>query len=100
MGKDEHECGEDCSCGEDMPTVTLIMEDDTEVEYAVLGTFDSGVSEYIALIPVDGDAEEGVSLYKFVEDDEGNMIISVIESDEEFEMASKAFDELFDEEDE
>lgn len=97
MDKNEHECGTDCNCGEEMPTVTLIMEDDTEIEYAVLGTFDSGSGEYIALIPVDGDEEDGVSLYKFVEDDEGNMVISVIESDEEFEMASKAFDELFDE---
>jgi len=93
MGKDEHKCGEDCNCGEEMPTITLTLEDDTELECDVIGTFDSGDAEYIALVPI---GEEEVMLYRFVEDDEGNINLSLIESDEEFEMASKAFDELFD----
>ena len=41
-------------------TVTLTLDDDTEVECVVLTVFNAGEHEYIALLPMEGaDSEEG-----------------------------------------
>ena len=41
-------------------TVTLTLDDDTEVECVVLTIFNAGEGEYIALLPMEGaDSEEG-----------------------------------------
>ena len=102
MGKDEHNCGEDCcggecGCADDMPTITLTLEDDSELECDVLGTFDVGDNDYIALLPIDG---EEVMIYRFSQDDDENISLALIECDEEFEMASNAFYEVFGEDEE
>ena len=94
MGKDEQEFGED-ELDQDLPTITLTLEDDTELECSVIGTFDVDDLNYIALVPINGDE---VMIYQFSEDDEGNMNLSLIESEEEFEKVSSAFNELFDDE--
>ena len=76
-------CGSDCQ-DLDQPTVTLTLDDDTEVKCAVLTIFPApNQKEYIALLPLDenGENEDGeVYLY----------------SDEEYEIAADAFDELMD----
>lgn len=78
----------------------LVLEDDSELECIVLGFFELGDSEYIALLPVDEKkADAGVLLYEFVElEDEAFDLLS-IEDDQEFEAVSEAFAELFTEED-
>ena len=41
-------------------TVTLTLDDDTELECVVLTIFEAGDREYIALLPMEGaDSEEG-----------------------------------------
>ena len=117
--------GSDCStcggCSTDAnqhSTITLTMEDDTEVECAILTIFPVGGNQYIALLPLneDGENEDGeVFLYRYkdengnpslenIEDDgevylysftrtaEGAPMLSNIESDEEYNKAAIAFD--------
>ncbi len=79
-------------------TVTLTLENDEELECAVISIFDANDRRYIALLPLEGkDAEEGeVYLYRYNETDDGQPDLSNIETDEEFEIVSDAFDEMLD----
>lgn len=78
-------------------TVTLTLDNDEELECAIISIFDVEDKDYIALLPLDGDmAKNGeVFLYRYEETD-GNPDLSNIETDEEFEMVSEAFDEVLD----
>lgn len=53
---------------EEEMTVTLTLDDGTELECVVLTIFEAGDREYIALLPLDGrEAEDGeVYLYRYV----------------------------------
>lgn len=79
-------------------TVTLTLDDGTELECVVLTIFEAGEKEYIALLPLDGrEAEDGeVYLYRYVGDINGNPDLENIDSDEEYEIVADAFDELLD----
>lgn len=79
-------------------TVTLTLDDGTELECVVLTIFEAGEKEYIALLPLDGrEAEDGeVYLYRYVEDINGNPDLENIDSDEEYEIVADAFDEHLD----
>ena len=79
-------------------TVTLTLDDGTELECVVLTICEAGEKEYIALLPLDGrEAEDGeVYLYRYVEDINGNPDLENIDSDEEYEIVADAFDELLD----
>ena len=50
-------------------TVTLTLDDDTELECAVLTIFEAAGRDYIALLPLDGaeDEEGEVYLYRYSE---------------------------------
>ena len=79
-------------------TVTLTLDDGSELECVVLTIFEAGGRDYIALLPLEGeDAEEGeVYLYRYTEID-GNPDLQNIEDDEEYEIVADALDELLDE---
>ena len=94
-------CGGGCSSAggcdpvENHKTITLTMEDDTEVECAILTVFPVDAKEYIALLPLDenGQNESGeVYLYAFARTESGEPMLSNIESDEEYAKAAVAFD--------
>ena len=79
-------------------TVTLTLDDGTELECVVLTIFEAGEKEYIALLPLDenGENEDGeVYLYRYYEEN-GQPNLDNIDSDEEYEIAADAFDELMD----
>ena len=80
-------------------TVTLTLDDGSQLECVVLTIFDAGEREYIALLPMDGqEAEEGeVYLYRYSEDANGNPNLENIEDDEEYDIVADAFDELLEE---
>ena len=80
-------------------TVTLTLDDGSDLECVVLTIFEAGEKDYIALLPLDGnEAEEGeVFLYRYSEDADGNPELDNIISDEEYEIVADAFDELLDE---
>ncbi len=79
-------------------TVTLTLDDGSELECVVLTIFEAGERDYIALLPMEGaEAEEGeVYLYRYCEDAEGNPSLDNIEDDDEYEIVADAFDELLD----
>ena len=95
---DETRCNGDCaSCGGDV-TVTLTLDDDSTIECGIIGIFDADNREYIALLPLDenGTNSDGeVYLYRYQKDAAGNPQLENIDSDEEYEIASDAFDELW-----
>lgn len=83
---------------DELITVTLTLDNDEVVECAVLTTFMAGNREYIALLPLDenGDPEAGdVYLYRYDESG-GEPSLDNIDDDEEYEIASDAFDEWLD----
>ena len=83
---------------EEEMTVTLTLDDDTEVECVVLTIFTAGERDYIALLPMEGeDSEEGeVYLYRYSETEDGEPTLDNIEDDDEYEVVADAFDELLD----
>ena len=86
----------DISKMEDL-TVTLTLDDDTELECAVITIFEADGHDYIALLPLEGeDFEDGsVYLYRYTEVD-GEPELQNIETDEEYDIVSDAFDEWLD----
>lgn len=101
---------EHCGCGEEHEhshilaedIVTLTLDDDEEVDCAVITTYEVNSKEYIALLPLDenGENEDGdVWIYRFTRDVSGknNHGIDVIEDDDEYEAVADAFDEWLDE---
>lgn len=82
-------------------TVSMTLEDGTELECAVLAKFPVRDKEYIALLPdqvVDGYEDGDVFLYRIIEHDNDEVELIQIESEEEYELVADAFDELLDEE--
>ena len=95
-------CGLNCeSAGgtEEHNTITLTMEDDTEVECAILTVFPVDEKEYIALLPLDenGQNQNGeVYLYRFSRTEHGDPMLANIEDDAEYQAAATAFDIVLD----
>ena len=92
----DHNC--DCGCNEEV-TVALTLDNDEEIECAVLTIYSVDDKEYIALLPLDeeGDNEDGeVYIYRYSEVD-GEPTLENIEDDDEYEAAADAFDEWLDE---
>ena len=73
-------------------TITLTLDDDTELVCAVVAIFPVENKDYIALLPEGEEAE--IFLYRFSQSDDGAPIIDSIESDEEYDKACEAFDAL------
>lgn len=100
-------CSSDCSsCGCDCggsaignhSTISLTLDDGSEVECAILTDFAVGEKAYIALLPLaeDGQNHDGqVWIFKFSTNEEGIPMLANIESDEEYEAAGNAFDAIF-----
>ena len=78
------------------PTIKLTLEDDTELECAVLTTFDVNDQEYIPLLPLDENGKNtngDVYLFRFSEDGD-QPAIENIERNDEYMAAAEAFDEF------
>lgn len=97
--EDDCECGCGCGCDHDHEeeVMTITLEDGTEVECAIIAIFPVGDKEYIALLPLENQEDGEVYLYGFEEFEDGTFELLSIESDEEYEGVTKAFDEILDE---
>lgn len=80
---------------EEMEFLTLTLDDGEEAEFGVVGTFEAEDKTYIALL----NEEEDIFLYEYIEINEEEIDLINIEDDEEFEMVSELFMDLFVEED-
>ncbi|SES98110.1 Protein of unknown function [Natronincola peptidivorans] len=86
-------CMDQCGCNHEGHTneghkkIYLTLMDNSQLECDVLNVFDANDKKYIAVLPEDS---ESAMLYGFVETAEGPQLNN-IESDEEYQIASKAF---------
>ena len=84
-------------------TVTLTLENNEELECAVLNIFEADEKEYIALLPLDenGENTDGqIYLYRFIDNgEEEEPGLENIEEDEEFDRVSAIFNEWLDTQD-
>lgn len=83
---------------EEHDQITLTLDDGTSMLCDILAIFPCNDKEYIALFPADGDDDSDIFLYQFVAKSDDDIDLINIESDEEFEAVSEAFDELLDSE--
>ena len=79
-------------------TVTLCLDDGSEVECRAVSVFPAGGRDYIALLPLEGPEKDtgNVWIYRYKETPGGEPELENIEDDEEFELALDAFDEFLD----
>lgn len=79
-------------------TVTLSLDDGTECECAIIRIFPAGDRDYIALLPLTGDAADNdeVYLYRYSVNSSDEPVLENIDSDEEYDIVSDAFDEELD----
>ena len=96
-------CGDDdgcgCGCGDhdhEEEVMTITLEDGKEVECAIIAIFPVEEKDYIALLPLENQEDGEVYLYGFEEYEDGTFELLSIESDEEYESVTKAFDEILD----
>lgn len=82
----------------DSDFLTLEFDDGTEVECEIMGVFECGGKEYIALLPEDG--TDDVYIYGYEEFDDEEFELIDIEDDAEFERAVAEFDKVVAEMDE
>lgn len=96
----ECECGCNCVCEHELVeynTVTLLLENGKEEDFAVIEQFKIDDNEYIALLPVEeeeSDLGEDILLFKYYEGENNNFTIETIEDDEEFEKVCDYFESL------
>ena len=102
-----HNHEHDCGCGhahdhehehEEYDTIVLTLDDDTELECIVLDVFEVDEQAYIAMVSIE---EEQVLIYRYIEVEDGEedeFTLETIDNEEEFELVSRAFNELFIEE--
>ena len=87
---------------DDFDHITLMLDDEAELECAVYATFEAGDRDYVALIPLDGsfEADGDIYLYRYTMtgDSEDDIQLDNIQDDEEYEIVSDAFDEFLDNE--
>lgn len=89
-------CGCGCDC-EDEEAEIIVFEDENgkEESFEVIGVFEVEEKEYIALQSQD---DSSILLCKYIEKENGDYEVEEIESDEEFNKVSDAFDALVEEE--
>ena len=80
---------------EEEMTVTLTLDDDSELECAVVAIFPVQDKDYIALLPL-GVEDPEVYLYRFKHNGDEDLELENIEDDDEYEAVADAFDEMLD----
>lgn len=93
----EHNHDDCCGCGHDHTHdfITLSLDDGTELQCVVLDIFTVDDKDYIALQPIEGEEDDNVFLYRFIQDDDEPQLLN-IEDDDEFEAVADAFEEILD----
>ena len=89
-----HEHDENCNC----ELMKIHLEDGSEVECEIITVLeiDGCEYDYIVLAPVE-DEELNVMIFRYIEDENGDVTLDNIGSDEEFEKVSAVFDDWYDE---
>lgn len=98
-----HKHDDSCGCGHDHEfehdTITLSLDDGTELNCVVLDIFTVDDKEYIALQPEEGEEDDNVFLYRFIQEGDDEPELLNIEDDDEFEAVADAFEQILDSQD-
>ncbi len=78
-------------------TLTLTLEDGKELNCEVLATLEHNDKEYIAVLP---ENEQDFWIYEYSENEDGTLNINNIDDDNIFDEVGKAFEDMFDAEEE
>lgn len=86
----------ECDFNGQDPVINLVLDDDTQIQCIVVAIFQAEGTEheYIALLPINEDIDEeesDVLLYRYSEDENGELNLDNILIDEEYDAAAKAF---------
>lgn len=81
---------------EENDTITITLEDDTELVCDVITILPCQGKNYIALLPQNAGEEGEVFLYEFIDKGGDDIDLVNIEDDDEFDAVSDAFDEWLD----
>lgn len=79
--------------------ITLSLDGNKELECQILTILEAQGQDYIVLYPLDESyqsSEGEVFIYRYFEDENGEVTLENIENDEEFEVVSDVFDEYLD----
>jgi uncharacterized protein YrzB (UPF0473 family) len=80
---------------EELVTITLEFDDGVVMETEILGVFESGGKEYIALVPEDDSDDVYIYGYKEIDDgDEDEFELIDIEDEAEFAAAVEVFEKF------
>lgn len=85
---------------EDIEMMTLTLDDGSTLECEVVSIFPVEDQTYIALLPIKTPAgydDNDVLLYRYTELENEEVDLQTIDTDDEFERAADAFDEILDE---
>jgi uncharacterized protein YrzB (UPF0473 family) len=85
--------------GEEAEIITLLDEDDNEIQFELIGGYTDRGVQYFALIPVGSADEDGgfdeYIILKSVKSEDGEELVE-IDDDAEFERIAAIFDDAFD----
>ena len=83
-------CGCGCGCGDGPGNkyITIVLEDNSELECQVLGIFGCNGNTYISLL---NPTDDTVLLFRYVFNHDRTISVEDIVDDEEYEMVSKLF---------
>lgn len=87
-------CGSDCTAYDsEKQTITLTLDDDSQLECRVINIFQAKEQKYIVLLPLDSKDGEGY-LFRFFQDPGGNPRLENIDDEEEYSFAAAVFENL------
>ena len=80
----------------EQPIITLELDDDTVLECVVVSIFPVEENDYIALLPIDemNNDEGELLIYRYAESDEGEPLLTNIETDEEYDAVAEVLENL------
>ena len=77
----------------EVKTITLLDENENEIEFEVVTKLDIEENEYLVVVPADSYETEAV-LLKIVLDEEGNEALASVDDPDEFAIVSEAYELL------
>lgn len=87
-------CGGDCtSFDSEKQTITLTLDDDSQLECRVINIFQAKEQKYIVLLPLDSTDGEGY-LFRFFQEEGGNPRLENIDDEDEYSFAADVFENL------
>ena len=80
----------------EQPIITLELDDDTVLECVVVSIFPVEENDYIALLPIDemNNDEGELLIYRYAESDEGEPLLTNIETDEEYDAVAEVLENI------